>query len=73
MACNIACIVVYWVDDRKFQDVVSCFANASLPCVLGSHLLFNLIEASEKNVYGGTHIPLGTDELPISVGSMKFA
>ena len=50
MACSIASITVYWIDASSFQAVVSGFANASLPCVLGSHLLFNLKELQERDV-----------------------
>lgn len=54
ITCSIASITVYWIDDSNFQAVVSGFANASLPCVLGSHLLFNLKEAAEKSEFGTT-------------------
>ena len=52
MACSIASITVYWIDASSFQAVVSGFANASLPCVLGSHLLFNLKDIHERDIQG---------------------
>ncbi|KAL5514174.1 hypothetical protein ACEPAG_2262 [Sanghuangporus baumii] len=66
MACSVGSITVYWIDDSNFQAVVSGFANASLPCVLGSHLLFNLKEAALKSPTDSTD--LGT----LTVSDVRF-
>ncbi|KAH8115946.1 hypothetical protein DFH11DRAFT_1542749 [Phellopilus nigrolimitatus] len=54
ITCGVASMMSYWLGGGPFQSLVSGFTNASLPCVLGSRLLFNLHEAAEKGLNGGT-------------------
>ncbi|KAH8115953.1 hypothetical protein DFH11DRAFT_1583103, partial [Phellopilus nigrolimitatus] len=50
----------YWLDGGLFKSLVSGFSNASLLCVLGSRLLFNLHEAAERGLNGGSDTMLAT-------------
>ena len=72
MACSVASITVYWIDNSNFQAVVSGFANASLPCVLGSHLLFNLKEAVSKNVVDSGGTELSPDDGTITITDVSL-
>lgn len=54
IVCSAASIAVYWIDDGVYKSTVAGFANASLPCVLGSRLLFNLNEAATKDSNGAS-------------------
>ncbi|KAH8115949.1 hypothetical protein DFH11DRAFT_1583037, partial [Phellopilus nigrolimitatus] len=60
IACDIANLMSYWLDGGYFRSMVSGFSNASLLCVLGSRLLFNLHEAAERGLNGGSDTVLAT-------------
>ncbi|KAH8115952.1 hypothetical protein DFH11DRAFT_1583088 [Phellopilus nigrolimitatus] len=60
IACDIASLMSYWLDGGLFRGLVSGFSNASLLCVLGSRLLFNLHEVAERGLNGGSDTMLAT-------------
>lgn len=66
IVCSVASITVYWTDDGMYKSTVAGFANASLPCVLGSRLLFNLNEAAEKDSNGSA------DRSVSNISDMQF-
>ncbi|KAH8115966.1 hypothetical protein DFH11DRAFT_1484686, partial [Phellopilus nigrolimitatus] len=66
IACSVASLLSCWLEEGLFLGVASGLSNASVPCVLGSRLLFNLHEAAERDLNGGS----GT-EIP-TMSNMRF-
>ncbi|KAI5120947.1 hypothetical protein M0805_001652 [Coniferiporia weirii] len=57
--CGLASVSSYWIALGQYSSNVSLFANAALPCVLGSRLLCNLKEEAARTSRGGASMSLG--------------
>ena len=62
MVPAIASIIYPWFlsteDDDAVIVVVNIFTSPSIPCIVGSLLMFNLREAAQRGVNGGTNVSL---------------
>ena len=62
MVPAIASIIDLWLSPTEDDDavivVVNIFTSPSIPCIVGSLLMFNLREAAQMGVNGGTNISL---------------
>ncbi|PAV21699.1 hypothetical protein PNOK_0165600 [Pyrrhoderma noxium] len=62
MVPAIASIIESWLspteDDDAMIVVMNIFTSPSIPCIVGSLLMFNLREAAQRGVNGGTSISL---------------
>ena len=73
MVPAIASIIYIWLSPTEDDDavivVVNIFASSSIPCIVGSLLMFNLREAVQMGVNGGTNISLNAR----TEGTMVFS
>ena len=73
MVPAIASIIYFWLslteDDDAVIVVVNILASPSIPCIVGSLLMFNLREAAQRGVNGGTNVSLNVR----TEGTMIFA
>ena len=61
MVPAIVSIIYIWlppIEDDAMIVVASIFTSPSIPCIVGSLLMFNLREAAQRGVNGGTNISL---------------
>ena len=61
MVPAIASIIDLWLsltEDDAMIVVMNIFTSSSIPCIVGSLLMFNLREAAQRGVNGGTNISL---------------
>ena len=61
MVPAIASIIYLWLsptEDDAMIVVMSIFTSSSIPCIVGSLLMFNLREAAQRGVNGGKNISL---------------
>ena len=61
MVPAIASIIYLWLlptKDDAMIVVMNIFTSPSIPCIVGSLLMFNLREAAQRGVNGGTNISL---------------
>ena len=61
MVPAIANIIYIWlppIEDDAVIVVASIFTSPSIPCIVGSLLMFNLREAAERGVNGGTNVSI---------------
>ena len=62
MVPAIASIIDLWLSPTEDDDavivVMNIFTSPFIPCIVGSLLMFNLREAAQMSVNGGTNISL---------------
>ena len=60
MVPAIASIIDLWLlpTQDAVNIVVNIFTSPSIPCIVGSLLMFNLREAAQRGINGGTNVSL---------------
>ena len=61
MVPSITSTIYLWLsptEDDAMIIVMGIFTSPSIPCIVGSLLMFNLREAAQRGVNGGTNISL---------------
>ena len=71
MVPAIASIIDLWLlpTQDAVNIVMNIFTSPSIPCIVGSLLMFNLREAAQRGVNGGTNISLNVR----TEGTMVFS
>ena len=61
MVPAITSTIYLWLSPTEYDAVIivmNIFTSLSIPCIVGSLIMFNLREAAQRGVNGGTNISL---------------